>query len=123
MIIMGKSICYNGFYKALPVYVCRAAVFIVSLVTRGRIFAYAKTKAQISCAVTAQMISAFVFATRIDHSSSYIRNFKLLTFFCDNAGRFVSGLVGNSEDRFSRVAAHSGNIIFCKTMKQFRNNA
>ena len=28
------------------------------------IFAYAKTKAQISCAVTAQLISAFVFATR-----------------------------------------------------------
>ena len=28
-------------------------------------FAYAKTKAQISCAVTAQLISAFVFATRI----------------------------------------------------------
>ena len=28
-------------------------------------FAYAKTKTQISCAVTAQLISAFVFATRI----------------------------------------------------------
>ena len=28
-------------------------------------FAYAKRKAQISCAVTAQLISAFVFATRI----------------------------------------------------------
>ena len=28
-------------------------------------FAYAKTKAQISCAVTAQLISVFVFATRI----------------------------------------------------------
>ena len=29
------------------------------------IFAYAKTKARISCAVTAQIISAFVFAARI----------------------------------------------------------
>ena len=28
-------------------------------------FAYAKTKMQISCAVTAQLISAFVFAIRI----------------------------------------------------------
>ena len=27
------------------------------------LFAYAKTKAQISCTVTAQLISAFVFAT------------------------------------------------------------
>ena len=31
----------------------------------NRTFAYAKTKAQISCAVTAQLISTFVFATRI----------------------------------------------------------
>ena len=31
-------------------------------------FTYAKTKAQISCAVTAQLISAFVFATRIVQS-------------------------------------------------------
>ena len=30
---------------------------------RKPVFAYAKTKAQISCAVTARMISAFVFAT------------------------------------------------------------
>ena len=30
-----------------------------------RFFAYAKTKTQISCAVTAQLISAFVFAARI----------------------------------------------------------
>ena len=29
----------------------------------NRLFAYAKTKAQISCAVTAQLISALVFAT------------------------------------------------------------
>ena len=29
-------------------------------------FAHAKTKAQISCAVAAQLISAFVFATRIE---------------------------------------------------------
>ena len=31
----------------------------------NQIFAYAKTKPQISCAVTAQLISAFVFATQI----------------------------------------------------------
>ena len=36
---------------------------VVSLV--NWIFAYAKTKAQITCAVTAQLISAFVLATRI----------------------------------------------------------
>ena len=35
----------------------------MSLVVRKPTFAYAKTKTQISCAVTAQLISAFVFAT------------------------------------------------------------
>ena len=70
-------------------------------------FVNAKTKAQISCAVTAQLISAFVFATRIVQysSSSNIQNFKFLAIFCDCTGRFVSNLVGNPEDRFSGVAA------------------
>ena len=36
-----------------------------SLVMRKPAFAYAKTKPQISCAVTVQLISAFVFAIRI----------------------------------------------------------
>ena len=31
---------------------------------------------------------------------------KLLARFCDCTGRFMSDLVGNPEDRFSRVAAH-----------------
>ena len=35
-------------------------------------FAYAKTKAQISCAVTAQLISAFVFATYIVQSLYFL---------------------------------------------------
>ena len=38
-------------------------------------------------------------------SSFYIRNFKALTSFCGCAGRFVSYLVGNPEDRFSRDEA------------------
>ena len=37
----------------------------MSLVMKNRIFAYAKTKTQISFAVTAKLISAFTFATRI----------------------------------------------------------
>ena len=32
--------------------------------------------------------------------------FKILGFFCDRTGWFVSDLVGNPEDRFSHVAAH-----------------
>ena len=48
------------------------------------------------------MISAFVFATRI---VQFLFNFKLLACFCDCTARFVLHLVGNPEDRFSRVAA------------------
>ena len=38
---------------------------------RKPVFAYAKTKTQISFAVTAKLISAFVFATRIVQSLFY----------------------------------------------------
>ena len=41
------------------------AFFYLSLVVRKPFFAYAKTKTQISFAVTAKLISAFVFATRM----------------------------------------------------------
>ena len=35
-----------------------------------------------------------------------IRNFKSLTIFCGCTARFVSDLVGNTEDRFSHNEAH-----------------
>ena len=50
-------------------------------------------------AVTAQLISAFVFATQ------KIQNLKLLALFNVCTDRFVSDLVGNPKERFSRVAA------------------
>ena len=66
-------------------------------------FAYAKTKPQISCAVTAQLISDFIFAAWIVQSLYFLtfRNFKSLTIFCGCTARFVSDLVGNPEDLFS----------------------
>ena len=73
-------------------------------------FAYAKTMAQISCAVTAQLTSAFVFATQIvqyNPSSFYMRNSKPLAVFCNCTARFVSDLVGNPEDHFSHNEAHN----------------
>ena len=68
-------------------------------------FAYAKTKTQISFVVTAKLISAFVFATRIVQSLFYL-NFKPLAILCGCTARFVSDLVGNPEDRFSHNEAH-----------------
>ena len=65
-------------------------------------FAYAKTKAQISCAVTAQLISAFDFATQIVQSLFFLNlRFQPSSLLV----LFVSGLVGNPEDRFSHVMA------------------
>ena len=48
----------------------------MSRVVRKPVFAYAKTKTQISFAVTAKLISAFVFATQIVQSL-YFLNMKL----------------------------------------------
>ena len=53
-------------------------------------FAYAKTKTLISFAVTAKLISAFVFATSIVQSLCEIRNFKSLDIFCGCTARFVT---------------------------------
>ena len=68
-------------------------------------FAYAKTKTQISLAVTAKLISAFVFA--------YMQNlnFKSLAIFCGCTARFVSDLVENPEDRFSHLTTQL-NYVF-----------
>ena len=52
--------------------------------------------------VTAKLISAFVFATRIVQS---LRNFKPLAIFCSCEAWFVSDLVWNPEDRFSHNKA------------------
>ena len=49
----------------LEVRLCSQYVDIGAASQEKQMFAYAKTKPQINCAVTAQLISAFVFATRI----------------------------------------------------------
>ena len=56
-----------------------------------------------SSAITVQLIIAFVFATWLVQSLFYL-NPKLnsLAFFCGCAAQFVSDLVRNTEDRFSR---------------------
>ena len=71
-------------------------------------FVYAKYKTQISCAVTAQLISGFCF--RYTDSTipllSEFKNFKPLAIYSDCTARFVSDLVGNPEDRFSHNEVH-----------------
>ena len=65
-------------------------------------FAYTKTKAQISFAVTAKLISAFVFAIQIVQSL-YCLYPKFQASGC--TAQFVSDVVGNPEDRFSHNEA------------------
>ena len=82
-------------------------VYHMSLVMRNRIFAYAKTKTQISFAVTAKLISAFVFATRIVQSLYFLnQKFQTSSHLLWLYSWFVSDLVGNPEDRFSHNVAH-----------------
>ena len=83
---------------------------------RNPFFAYAKTKAQISCAVIAQLISAFVFATRVVQflyflnpkfqASSYI--LWLYSLVCVGPGR-------TPEDRFSHNEAQI--LMYLSTRK------
>ena len=56
---------------------------------KKQLFAYAKTKTQISCAASAQLISAFVFATQIVQYLFF--NLKFLA--SSHLGGFVSDLV------------------------------
>ena len=63
------------------------------------LFAYAKRKA-------AQLISAFVFATQIVQSHFFPNPKFQVASHLHWFHRFVSGLVGNLEDRLSRDAGH-----------------
>ena len=69
----------------------------------------AKAKAQISFALTATLIRAYVFATRMEQFPSIfqIQTFKLIAILCDCTGLFVSDLFGNPDCWFSNDATQS----------------
>ena len=76
------------------------------------LFAYAKTKVQISCAVTPQLISAFVSASQIAQSL-YFLNPKFQA--SSHLQLYIPVFVGRGrklEDRFSSDAAHFHTIRF-----------
>ena len=71
---------------------------------RKAVFTYRKTKAQIGCAVTVQLISVYIFILEIVqflYSILYIRNFNRIAIFYGCKTRFISDVVENNEDRFS----------------------
>ena len=76
---------------------------------KKQIFAYAKTMVQISCAVNAQVISVFVFATQIAQFLLYMYlhpKFQASSLFLRLYRSVCVGRGRNPEDWFSRVAAH-----------------
>ena len=82
---MKLSIIFNGcmklnlFYSLNYKNVCTIITNIdVQRHKKTKFLHYAKTKMQINCAVTAQLIRAFVF---VEYHSFSIQNFKLLAFF------------------------------------------
>ena len=62
-----------------------------------------KPKTQISCAVTAQLISASIFATQIVQSLLFLKSKLQASSLYLRAGRFVSDLVGNQDCCFSHA--------------------
>ena len=80
-------------------------------------FVFAKTKVQISCTITALLISAFVFATKIVHVQSvYFLNpmFKLRTIFCSPTAGFCHTWLKTLKAGFltSQDAAHVSIFLF-----------
>ena len=69
--VWNYGIAENRTNTAVMIVLLRAYNY-TSLVVRKPDFPYAKTKTQISCAVTAQLISAFVFAIQIVQSLYYL---------------------------------------------------
>ena len=70
-------------------------------------FCLCKKRCRSASRMTAKLISAFVFATRIvNPSTSTIQNFKPLAIFCGCTARFVSDLVRNPKGRFSCDTAY-----------------
>ena len=80
----------------------------------NRLFAYAKTKAQISFAVTAKLISAFVFATQIVQSLFFLNpKFKASSH---RLWLYIPVYIGNPGDRFSHNEAQ---LLKCVSRGQF----
>ena len=86
-----------------------------ALLWENRLFAYAKTKTQIS----SWSAPLFSLHRRYNPSTSYIQNFKPLAIFYFCTARFVSELVGNPEDRFSHNEAQISVVI---SHEQLRDN-
>ena len=88
----------------------------LNLVMRKPVFAICEQQRRRSTCASSQSDKRLCFSLPMWYTSSsfYIRNFKPLASFCGCAGRFVSYLVGNPEERFSRNEAQFILPITCR---------
>ena len=85
---------------------------------RKPFFAYAKTKTKISFAVTAKLISAFVFATQIVQSLYYLHpKFQASSHLLCLYSLVCVGPGGNPEDGFSHNEARLARKVKAKKQK------
>ena len=94
-------ICHENISTAILLLIEEVPLLTELRHEKTRFLPMQKTKVQISFAVTAKLISAFVFAIRIVQSL-FNPNFQASRFFL---WLYRPELVGNPEDQFSRVAA------------------
>ena len=88
----------------------------MSRIMRKSFFAYAKTKTQISFAVTAKLISAFVFATRIVQFLFYLKlKFQVSSHLLWLYSPVCVGPGRKPEDRFSHNEAHMVSTLCCRS--------
>ena len=81
------------------------------------------TKAQISLRIRAVWSAPLLFAAKIDTSSLYIRNFKILAGLCSWAGQSLSCLVGDSRRHiFSWRGSFITIVQVCETVNPTKRN-
>ena len=107
----GVCVCAGGGGGGVDPHCCQVvslgdtlATYYMSRIMRKPDFCLCQNKGKIGCAVTAHLISVFVFATQIVQFLFFL-NTKFLAI-CSCTGRSVSDLIVNPEDRFYRIVAH-----------------
>ena len=94
-------------------------MYPMSHIMRKSVFALCEQQRRRSACASTQSDQRLYYSLprHYNTSSFYVRNSKPLLSFCSWAGRFVSYLVENSEDRFSHDGAHIQPYIFFLWLK------
>ena len=115
IMMASQFFCMRGYLRFCftQAYTCIFTALYLRRVVRKSAFAYAKTKTQISFAisfaVTVKLISPFIFATRIVQTL-YFLNFRPLAIFYRYTAWFVSDLMKTPKTGFLRTRLMYGGL-------------